>query len=97
MNNNIDPPQLMKQSSNAFIDDIENTDFVAQQQRNAQLEDYREMQRRKYEARSASKNVIEPIGAPLLEEEKESSNGIMNDRYDNATEEEIKEEKHPWD
>jgi hypothetical protein len=32
-----------------------------------------------------------------LEEEKDSNNGIMNDRYDNATEEEIKEEKHPWD
>ena len=64
------------------IDELENTDLVGQYQRNAQLENYREMQRRKYEARSASRNVIEPIAAPEIEEEKESN--VVQDKYDNA-------------
>ena len=39
------------------------------------------MQRRKYEARSASKNVIEAfVPPPVVEEEKE--NPVMQDKYD---------------
>ena len=83
------------QQSDSAIEDIENTDFVGQQQRNAQLDNYREMQKRKYEARSASRNIIEPIAAPVVEEEKE--NAIMHDKYDNANNEESKRQQHPWE
>lgn len=51
------------------------------------------MQKRKYEARSASKNVIEPIQLPYIDEEIQE-NDIMKDKYD--ADEESKQSTNPW-
>ena len=50
-------------------EDLENTDFVAQDQKSKQLDDYREMRRRKFEEERMARGescVSEDMKVPLL-------------------------------